>query len=106
MALQGGTMRTRRDVSPHVLNVETMPPTRDRESHCTKADGYGESDQSWALAHPEAVAWLIDNHRAIREAIYLADLTQRLLTDSQLDFRHADGHTIRERLIAFRKAKR
>lgn len=46
---------------------EEMPITSDRlPSH---PEGYFESDADWCRRHPDAVAWLIDNHAAIRAAV-------------------------------------
>lgn len=50
--------------------MDLMPPTKDREPFDPKQpDGMRESDIDWARSNRDAVAWLAENHAAIRAAL-------------------------------------
>lgn len=75
-----------RDGGEVKVRVPPMPETLDRRPFVSASgeiiDGYFEGDREWAEENQEAVAWLADNHVAIRSAIECTPAGRKALEEA------------------------
>lgn len=81
-----------------------MPETDDREGfgclpYSTTPLPYDESDRDWADRNNEAVAWLADNHKAIRAALAQPPAAEPSSLDKHLARRLAKASSIIRRWV-------